>query len=559
MQPRYQTLTETLAAAATHCGDTRGYIFLSRNAPINLSYAQLWLAARQMAATFQQRGLAKGDRVLLTLGTSPEFAQVYWGLQLCGAAPCVLPAPGGGREQTSAVLRILAVANQIDATVIIGTADDLAAFANTEHACHLWDVALIKLGDATAWQRPTQLATDLAVIQATSGSTGTPKCVALTQFNVLANLEQDGQRLRIDNTDVQVCWLPLFHDMGLIGCFFLAVFWKMPGVFLTPFQFLREPLSWLQAITDYKGTISPAPNFAFALVSQRITEDDLARLNLASWKAAVCGGEPIEVPTLQRFVQRFQQVGFRSNALVPAYGMAEAALCITMYSPGEALNYETVLQSDLAERGIALLADPASDEPVTTLCDCGAVVEGTQLVIRNAAGDRLGDGQVGQIWVAGPSLLQEYINLPSENATLLQDGWLNTGDLGYLRNGRLFVVGRSKEIIIIRGHNYAPVDFERAAEEVAHVTSGRVVAVGIPDPKAGTEQLVILCEQPREKTLPLSLEEWQRTIQIHVGKRTSILPAQVVIVPRNSIPRTTSGKLQRSLARQMMMQGAVGQ
>jgi acyl-CoA synthetase (AMP-forming)/AMP-acid ligase II len=283
----------------------------------------------------------------------------------------------------------------------------------------------------------------------------------------------------------------------------------------------------------------------------------LAGLSLASWKAAICGGEQIDVVTMQNFADRFRQVGFHPNALVPAYGMAEAALCITMYSPGEALNYETVLQKELAERGVAVPVSLSSEDPTTTLCDCGAVVEGTQLVIRNGVGAAVGDGQVGQIWVAGPSLLQEYINLPSENATLLQAGWLNTGDLGYLRNGRLFVVGRSKEIIIIRGHNYAPVDFERAAEEVAQVTAGRVVAIGIPNAQQGTEQLVILCEQPRE-ALTLSPAEWQRAIQSHVGKRTGILPAQVIILPRNAIPRTTSGKLQRGLMRRMVMEGAVG-
>ncbi|MFZ4660542.1 MAG: AMP-binding protein [Caldilineaceae bacterium] len=556
LQPRHPTLTAALEAAAAQCDAARGYIFLSRGAPVHLPYAQLWQVARQMAATLQQRGLAKGDRVVLTLGTSPEFAHVYWGLQLCGAVPCILPAPGAGREQSSAVRRILAVADQIEASAIIGSADDLAALAGQDQHAQLWDVAQLDLGDGAAWQRPCQSPRDLAVIQATSGSTGTPKCVALTQFNVLANLEQIGLRLRMNDGDVQICWVPIFHDMGLIGCFFLALYWQIPGVFLSPFQFLREPRSWLKAITDFKGTISPAPNFSYLLTTKRISDNDLAGLCLASWKAAICGAEQIDVNAIQDFAQRFHKVGLRSPALVPGYGMAEAALCITMYSPGEALNYETVLQKDLAERGVAVPVSPESEDPTTTLCDCGAVVEGTQLVIRNGAGEALDDGQVGQIWVAGPSLLQEYINLPSENAILLQAGWLNTGDLGYLRNGRLFVVGRSKEIIIIRGHNYAPVDFERAAEEVTQVTAGRVVAIGIPNAHEGTEQLVILCEQPREK-LTLPLAEWQRTIQTHVGKRTGILPAQVLILPRNAIPRTTSGKLQRGLMRKMVMEGQI--
>ena len=553
MQPRFQTLTHALEQAAQHAPATTGYTFLNRGAAVAMPYRDLWRLARQMAATLQAQGIGKGDRVVITLPTSPEFAQLYWGLQLCGAVPCVLPAPSAGREQSQSVQRILAVARQIAASAIIGAADDLAAFAGQEPGCPVWDMAQWPLAEADAWQPVAQSATDLAVIQATSGSTSSPKCVAVSQFSMAANLEQIGHRLRIDETDVKVGWLPLYHDMGLVGCFFLALYWSIPGIFLTPFQFLRDPRSWLQAISTYKGTLSPAPNFAYALTYKRVSDDNLVGLNLASWKAAICGGEQINTPDMKGFIQRFQAVGFSPNALVPAYGMAEAALCITMYSPGEPLHYETVDQRALAERALAIPVNADGTQPVTTLCDCGAPVAGTHLCIRNDAGAALADGQVGRIWVAGPSLLREYFNQPAETAALLRDGWLDTGDLGYLRNGRLFVVGRAKEVIIIRGHNYSPIDFERAAEEVAGVAAGRVVAVGIPTPAEGTEQLVLICEQPREIATPDKLADWQRTIQSHVGKRTGLFPAQVVAVPRNSIPRTTSGKLQRGLVRKMVM------
>ena len=553
MQPRFETLTHALEQAAQHAPATTGYTFLNRGAAVAMPYRDLWRLARQMAATLQAQGIGKGDRVVITLPTSPEFAQLYWGLQLCGAVPCVLPAPSAGREQSQSVQRILAVARQIAASAIIGAADDLAAFAGQEPGCPVWDMAQWPLAEADAWQPVAQSATDLAVIQATSGSTSSPKCVAVSQFSMAANLEQIGHRLRIDETDVKVGWLPLYHDMGLVGCFFLALYWSIPGIFLTPFQFLRDPRSWLQAISTYKGTLSPAPNFAYALTYKRVSDDNLVGLNLASWKAAICGGEQINTPDMKGFIRRFQAVGFSPNALVPAYGMAEAALCITMYSPGEPLHYETVDQRALAERALAIPVNADGTQPVTTLCDCGAPVAGTHLCIRNDAGAALADGQVGRIWVAGPSLLREYFNQPAETAALLRDGWLDTGDLGYLRNGRLFVVGRAKEVIIIRGHNYSPIDFERAAEEVAGVAAGRVVAVGIPTPAEGTEQLVLLCEQPREIATPDKLAAWQRTIQSHVGKRTGLFPAQVVAVPRNSIPRTTSGKLQRGLARKMVM------
>ena len=553
MQPRFETLTHALEQAAQHAPATTGYTFLNRGAAVAMPYRDLWRLARQMAATLQAQGIGKGDRVVITLPTSPEFAQLYWGLQLCGAVPCVLPAPSAGREQSQSVQRILAVARQIAASAIIGAADDLAALAGQDPGCPLWDMAQWTFAEADTWQPVAQSATDLAVIQATSGSTSSPKCVAVSQFSMAANLEQIGQRLRIDETDVKVGWLPLYHDMGLVGCFFLALYWSIPGIFLTPFQFLRDPRSWLQAISTYKGTLSPAPNFAYALTYKRVSDDNLVGLNLASWKAAICGGEQINTPDMKGFIQRFQAVGFSPNALVPAYGMAEAALCITMYSPGEPLHYETVDQRALAERAHAIPVNDDGTQPVTTLCDCGAPVAGTHLCIRNDAGAALADGQVGRIWVAGPSLLQEYLNQPAETAALLRDGWLDTGDLGYLRNGRLFVVGRAKEVIIIRGHNYSPIDFERAAEEVAGVAAGRVVAVGIPTPAEGTEQLVLICEQPREIATADKLAAWQRTIQSHVGKRTGLFPAQVVAVPRNSIPRTTSGKLQRGLARKMVM------
>ena len=555
MQPRFETLTHALEQAAQHASATTGYTFLNRGAAVAMPYRELWRMARQMAATLQAQGIGKGDRVVITLPTSPEFAQLYWGLQLCGAVPCVLPAPSAGREQSQSVQRIVAVARQIAASAIIGAADDLAALAGQDPGCPLWDMAQWTFAEADTWQPVAQSATDLAVIQATSGSTSSPKCVAVSQFSMAANLEQIGQRLRIDETDVKVGWLPLYHDMGLVGCFFLALYWSIPGIFLTPFQFLRDPRSWLQAISTYKGTLSPAPNFAYALTYKRVSDDNLVGLNLASWKAAICGGEQINTPDMKGFIQRFQAVGFSPNALVPAYGMAEAALCITMYSPGEPLHYETVDQRALAERAHAIPVNDDGTQPVTTLCDCGAPVAGTHLCIRNDAGAALADGQVGRIWVAGPSLLREYFNQPAETAALLRDGWLDTGDLGYLRHGRLFVVGRAKEVIIIRGHNYSPIDFERAAEEVAGVAAGRVVAVGIPTPAEGTEQLVLICEQPREIATADKLAAWQRTIQSHVGKRTGLFPAQVVAVPRNSIPRTTSGKLQRGLARKLVMEG----
>ncbi|MEZ4865655.1 MAG: fatty acyl-AMP ligase [Caldilineaceae bacterium] len=554
MQIRYVTLADAFQSAAEEAPAAKGYTFLDRSGASHLSFQTLWDEARGYAATCQARGIRQGDRVLLTLPTAPDFAQLYLALQLCGATPCVLPAPGG-QEQGPAVQKLSAVARQIGARTLIAPDSDVPLLREQAITPTVWGVSDLPLGHIEAWRSVRQCADDLAVIQATSGSTGAPKCVPLTHRNVLANLAQIGERLQGNGRDVVVCWLPLYHDMGLIGCFLFVLYWQMQGVFFSPIRFLRDPGLWLAAISHYRGTLSPAPNFAFALTNKRISDATLATLELTSWKAAICGGEPIDPAGLQGFAQRFAACGFVAQALAPAYGMAEAALCVTMVGPDEALQVETISRQALATEGIARpLTDPASAD-ATTICDCGAPVPGTQIRILDEAGQRLPDGQVGRIWVSGPAIMQGYVKLPKVNAQVLQDGWFDTGDLGYLREGRLFVTGRAKEVIIIRGHNYAPTDFEWAAEEVPEVTAGRAVAVGVADEATGTEQLVLLCEEPRNGKLKRA--ELARAIQLHVGRRTGILPAQVVLLPRNTIPRTTSGKLQRGLAKERLLQNII--
>jgi acyl-CoA synthetase (AMP-forming)/AMP-acid ligase II len=545
MQLQHASLIAALRSAAEQTPATKGYTFLSQSEPTHLSFAALWREAQGLAAMLQERGIKQGDRVLVTLPTSPDFARLYLALHLCGAAPCVLPTATDERSHTSS-RRIVAVAQQIEGAAILLPAAEIASFADASLPCPLWACEQLAMGDPAAWRPVHHTATDLALIQATSGSTGAPKCVGLTHDNVLTNLEQIGRRLQIGANDVQVCWLPLFHDMGLMGCFLLTLYWQMQCVLLTSFQFVRNPLLWLKALSDYKGTISPAPTFAYALTARRVHDADLPALDLSHWKAAVCGAEPIDVAVLQRFAQRLHGCGLRPHALAPAYGMAEAGLCITMSTPDEPCIYESISRRAMATTGQALPVASA-DADAAHICDCGAPVEGTHIRIIADDGHLLPDGCIGRIWVAGPSIMSGYLNLPEVTAELLQDGWLDTGDLGYLRHGRLFVTGRAKELIIIRGQNYPPTDFEWAAEEVPGVTPGRVIAFGVPNRVEGTEEVVLLCEESRDSRFMDG--ELQRAIQTHVGKRIGILPAAVVLTPRNSIPRTSSGKPQRHLAK----------
>lgn len=544
MQLRTDTLPNALKAAARQTNPRAGYTFLEKKNDSTLTYADLLAKATAVAGNLQ-RQLNQEDRVILVLPTGEMFATIFAAIQLSGAIPCVLPSPALMREQKDGLRRIQQVAVQLQASLLITTETELDQWDKS----HKLPVSVQTVENIFAQEpRPYQPVTvspdDIALIQATSGSTSAPKCVALTHTNVLSNLEQIGQHLQVNEEDVVVSWLPLFHDMGLIGCFLFVLYWQLPGVFMAPYQFLRRPVSWLQAITTYKGTLSPAPNFAYALTADRTPDSALAELDLSSWRSAMCGAEPIDPRTLSQFAERFAARGFYRAALTPCYGLAEASLAVTMHAPGSPLSTETVSRKMLTIENTAVPVQPQAGVPTITVVDCGRPVPGMQVKIVNDNGASLSDAKVGRVWIKGPSVMQQFYNDPERTAELLHDGWLDTGDLGYLRNGRLFITGRRKELIIVRGQNVQPADLEWIAAEVPGVTHGRIVALGIYDEQAGSEQLHLVAEKPRGNNV--NLTEIAEKVRQHVGRRTGIIPAQVALIPRNTIPRTTSGKLQRT-------------
>jgi acyl-CoA synthetase (AMP-forming)/AMP-acid ligase II len=317
---------------------------------------------------------------------------------------------------------------------------------------------------------------------------------------------------------------------------------------------MRRPASWLRAIGAYGGTLSPAPNFAYALAARRLADRDLEGLDLRSWRAAMCGAEPIAVASLTAFAERFAPYGLRRESLVPCYGLAEASLCVTMQEPGGGLRFEGVSRGRLASEGVAAPVSGWAAGGAVLFADCGEPVSGMAVEIRDDAGRRLPEGRVGAIWISGPSVTGGYVGAPELNAATLRGGWLSTGDLGYLRHGRLFVTGRRKDLIIIRGHNYQPTQFEAAAAELPDIAEGRVAAVGVYSPQEATEQLALLVERPRDAALDEAA--LRAAIRLRVGLRTGVAPAQVVLIPRNGLPKTTSGKLQRTRARQLYLEPA---
>jgi len=368
----------------------------------------------------------------------------------------------------------------------------------------------------------------LALIQFSSGSTVEPKAVALTHHQLLAQCAVLHALMHEHpaNTRVGASWLPLYHDMGLIGCLLSAVYHPGRLVLLAPEHFLAKPALWLRAISRHRAFISPAPNFAYSLCAKRVRDKDLEDVDLSCWRFALNGAEPVLPTTLDEFTTRFARYGFDAGALLPVYGLSEAALAVTA-SPG----------GRIARRARRENRDIVS---------VGPPVPGVSIAIRDRAGTDVVDGADGRIFIRGPSVMQGYFGNPEATTHVLRDGWLDTGDLGYVEDGQLYVNGRAKEVIIIRGANRMPQEFEEPLLGIDGVRPGCVAAVGERFPAEGGEGLLILAE--RTKGTQLQDAEILRLIAARLVETTGIRPSRVVLLEPGTLPRTSSGKLRRTEA-----------
>ncbi|MEV6275154.1 fatty acyl-AMP ligase [Nocardia sp. NPDC051832] len=548
--PRHDSILHALLGYADPDAPPARLVFAAEAAEQReMSYAQLGAAARRSAAALAEAGVRQGDRVLLCLPTSPGFLTAFFGLQMLGAVPTAVATPGGfgGLEIFAAKFaRLVGYLKPAMIVTVPAVAEALSAVAG--------ETAVLD-GDtlhATAMDPGAPAVTpvlpgpdDLAFIQCTSGSTGTPKGVQITHGNLAANCEQITRVCGAGPGETWVGWLPLHHDMGLIGGSLTPVFSGCDAVLLPPSRFLRAPADWLRAVGRYRGTITAAPNFAYGYAAARIRDAEIEGVDLSSWRFLFCGAEPIVPDTVRRFVDRFAAWGLPTDALVPCYGMAEAALAITVSAPSPQLAYDAVSRTALAQD--SQVVDIAADDPdALRIVDCGPAVPGTELRIADEHGHALGENQLGQVQFRGPSRTPGYFALPEATAASCDaEGWWTTGDLGYLRQGRLRVTGRHKDLIIIRGANYFPTDFEHAAESVAGVRPGGVVAVGHRGPDEDSEALHLIVETELDSGAHLRLRQ---ALRATVSARTGVLAAGIHLVPKRSIPKTTSGKVQRAEA-----------
>ncbi len=553
MNERGATLVELLERAAA--GAAGGVRLLDRReVETFLTWAEIRQRARAVAGGLQALGISPGERVALVYPTSQEFLAAFFGAVLAGIVPAPLYPPlrlGRMAEYQRQAARQIGVAGArlvLADRAVARLLGEAIANAGPELGCR----TLAELPAAVP--RPVAVGPqDLALLQFSSGTTVEPRPVALAhraavaQVRVLNALWPDTPEV----THSGVSWLPLYHDMGLIGFLLCAVERAATVTLLPPAAFAARPALWLRAISRYRATVSAAPDFGYALATARIADDELEGVDLSSWRVALDGAEPVSAAVLRAFAERFARWGFRPAALTPVYGLAEAALAVTFSELAEPFRAERFGRAPLAEQGRAVIS--TEDREGRELVSLGKALPGFALEVRDPAGRRLPEGRVGRLFVRGPSLFCGYLGQPERTAAALDaGGWLDTGDLGFLWAGELYLTGRAKDVLILRGRNHAPEEVEEAALRVAAVRAAAAVSHGRED--GGSEALLVFAER-RSSATAAAVAAIPRQVIAHVLAATGLAADRVEVLAPFTLPRTSSGKMRRAEALRLHLAG----
>lgn len=556
LKPLHATMLHALSAAARLSGEV-GITLLpdDESDPERfLSYAELLQQAGRVAGALLTKGLKRGDRVLLVMPTSIDFIVGFFAVQLAGGVPAPSYPPAALEKTELALDRLKHIAQHASVSVCLTTRTLLPLLG--ELALGVKSLRMLTTVDALLElnaKKPTAraAASGAAFIQYTSGSTGNPKGVLLSHHNLTSNVHAIGQALKINRHDVGLSWLPLYHDMGLIGVLLFCVYWRLPLVLMSPLAFLMRPVRWLQAITRFKATLSPAPNFAYGLCVKRVRPRDRVGLDLSSWRLALNGAEPVNVRTMRDFVEHFAPLGFKASAIYPVYGLAESSLAVTFpdlhdgktKADADFPRYLVVDRGELAAGRVVERSGAGSVAVVSV----GRAVPGHEVHVVDDKNRPLPERQVGHLITRGPSVMKGYFQDAEATSKVVRSGFLWTGDLGFFERGELFVTGRAKDLLIVRGKNYYAEDLERIAERVPGVRPGGVVAFGVYDEERAADIAVMVCEtkeqaQEERKALASAVSE-------RVTQHSGLTLDEVAFVPPGTIPKTSSGKRQRGLTR----------
>jgi len=550
------TLTEALEYHLERQPDRLTVFMYEDRQEFPLTYRALWDGALGYAAQLNRAGLQPGQMVAIMLPTCKEYLYCFYGVLLAGAVPVPLYPPARLTTIEDHMSRHVGVLRSAGATIMVTVpeAKPLAWLLRAQvESLHTVLVPADLAGGSAGFTRVRPKPGDIGFLQYTSGSTGSPKGVVLSHANLMANVRAMGAAVNANPEDVFVSWLPLYHDLGLIGANFASLVLGFPTVLMSPLAFLSRPASWMRSIHRHRGTMSGGPNFAFELCLRRIADQDMEGLDLSSWRFAFNAAEPVSPDTIVRFEQRFSKWGLRKNCLSPSYGLAESSVGVAITVPGTPWRADRLDRERFTRTGEAIEANPADPSPLIVI-GCGTPIPGHDIRVVDSAGLELPDRHEGLLQFRGPSSTSGYYRNPEATKTLFGSGdWVNTGDRAYLAEGTLFLTGREKDIIIRGGRNISPYELEQAVGDLAGVRRGCVAVFGSRDAAAGTERVVVLAEmKDRDASRHDDLKRMINDLAVGlIGA-----PADdIVLAPPATVPKTSSGKIRRVAAREFYERG----
>ena len=526
-----------------------------------ITYGDLWQGAEQVACGLQRHGVSCGESVLIMLPTGRDYFMSFFGILLAGGVPVPVYPPGRIKQIEEHLHRHAAIAANSLALLMI-TMPEAKQFARLMHqkAAGLkkivtFEEVAIEADSTQTVRLPALGGDDTAFLQYTSGSTGMPKGVVLSHANLLANVRAMGRAVEVTSRDVFISWLPLYHDMGLIGAWFGSLYYACPLIVMSPLAFIARPARWLKAIHRYRGTLSAAPNFAYELCLRRVDDKDIEGLDLSSWRCAFNGAEAVSPAIILKFSERFARFGFRPETMMPVYGLAESSVGLAFPPLGRGPTTDRIKRQELMASGKAIVA-AASENKALTLAGCGRPLPGHQIRIVDDADRELPDRQEGRLQFKGPSSTSGYFRNPEKTGSLFHGQWLDSGDMAYIADGEVYITGRSKDIIIRAGRNIYPEELEEAIGKIEGVRKGNVAAFGSIDPDSATERFIVLAET--RKRSPDSLLDLRVAINTVVNDLTGAPPDEVVLAPPNTVLKTSSGKIRRAASRELYERGEIG-
>lgn len=555
-----KTLGEVLFRYAQET-PTRPHIYLQdeQSRETIIRYDQLFEGASRVARGLCTRGIKPGETVALMLPTSRDFFYSFFGVLLAGGVPVPIYPPFRLDKIEEYIKREANILRNAEVRVLI-TFDKakrisgiLRAFIASLISVDTTEELMLLDGVLPQVQLDS---TDPALIQYTSGSTSLPKGVLLTHQNLLANIRAIGSTIELSPTDRAVSWLPLYHDMGLIGSWLFSLYHGIPITILSPLSFLSRPERWLWAIHTHRATLSAAPNFAYELCVRKIEEESLEGLDLSSWRLALNAAEAVNPKTLRDFVKKFSKYGFSEKAFSPVYGLAESTVGLTFPPLGRPPRIDKIARKPFEQTRRAIPAT-ANDKNILEFVACGGPIEGHEIRIVDESNNLLEERHIGLLQFRGPSSLQGYYRNPKATAAIYHDGWWDSGDLAYLAEGEVFITGRKKDVIIKAGRNIHPEELEEITSGVKGIRRGCVVAFGVADRITGTEKIVVVAETHEQNKM--LRDQMIAEIVQKIALATEMPPDHVILVPPKIVPKTSSGKLRRANCKELYLKGLLGQ